>query len=96
MNFLNPRCETYKKAVSDGLVIEVRLDPSVFSIRTAKHPVVPPINKQTMRRMLGIKSSFTILIHPRFLNKIVAFFPEAIKEYPYKPANNPDASVILY
>jgi hypothetical protein len=57
---------TYKNAVRDGLVIEVRFEPSVFSRRTAKQPVVPPMSRLTIRRMLGIKSSFTIFSQPRF------------------------------
>ena len=76
---------TYTKAVKDGLATEVSFEPSVFSRRTAKHPVVPPMSKLTISRMLGIRSSFTILSQPRILKSNVAFCPAATKEYPYNP-----------
>mmetsp|Transcript_18777 Transcript_18777/g.34830 ORF Transcript_18777/g.34830 Transcript_18777/m.34830 type:complete len:209 (-) Transcript_18777:1738-2364(-) len=80
-----PTASPMKKAVTTGRSRSVKANPSRASTSSPKHPVTPPMTSDTMNKTFGIKSSVTMVVHPRLRNSSVACRPASPKPYPYMP-----------
>ena len=71
--------QTYMNDIAIGSLRGVSDIVSMFSIKCAKQPVMPPMTKLVIRSTLGTRSSETIVVHPRFSKSSVEWRPASTR-----------------